>query len=74
MMTLALISESFALLALIWTIAYATQLAVADLLWLVEARRQDVEYAWWSRAKQSPIMIERIVARQVVAIYEGTSA
>jgi hypothetical protein len=50
MMTLALISESFALLTLIWTIAYATQLAVTDLLWLVEARRQDVEYAWWSRA------------------------
>lgn len=74
MMTLALISESFALLTLVWTIAYAAQLAVADLLWLDRSRQADVEYAWWTRAQRSPIMIERIVARQVIDIYEGADA
>lgn len=74
MMTLAMISETFALLTLVWTIAYATQLAVTDLLWLDRSRRADAEYTWWTRAQHSPIMIERIVARQVIDIYEGADA
>jgi hypothetical protein len=56
----------FALVAIAWSINWELKAVVADLLWIARLVQLESDFAFWWDARKSPIMLERLVARQVL--------
>lgn len=55
-----------ALLSVAWSINWELKVAFANLIWMAELDRLEGEFAFWWKARKSPIMIQKIVARRVL--------